>query len=80
MWSDVAEHDANSGLSTGEPPILEPAKKIHKEILADGKVQEATALQANVTTIWPAARATDDPLLMICTRCSLEPESLLHRH
>ena len=81
MWSDVAEHHANSGLWTGEPPILEPTKKFHQKLLADGKVQEAMALQAAVThNVWPAARATDDPLLMMCTRCNLEPEALFHRH
>ena len=39
MWLEVAKHDANSGLWTGEPPILEPTKKIHQKLFADGKVQ-----------------------------------------
>ena len=81
MWKEVAEHDANSGLWPGEPPILEPTKKMHQKLQADGKVQEAMALQAAVThNVWPAARVADDPLLMICTRCNQAAETLLHRH
>ena len=63
----MAKHEANSGLWTREPPILEPAKKVHQKLLADGKVQEAMGLQAAVLhNVWTKERATDDPLLQIC--------------
>ena len=81
MGKGVAEHEANTGLWTGEPPILEPTKKVHQKLLADGKVQEAMALQAAVLhNVWTKDRATDDPLLKICNRCNQEVETLLHRH
>ena len=38
MWKNVAKHEANAGLWTKEPPILEPTKKVHRKLLAEGKV------------------------------------------
>ena len=70
MWSQVAKHDANFGLWSGEPPLMEPTKKFHQKLLAEGRVQEAMALQATVThNVWHASRATDDPLFMKCRPC-----------
>ena len=38
-------------------------------------------MQAAVThNVWHAARATDEPLFRICTRCNQAEETLLHRH
>ena len=82
MWKNVAKHEANLGLWTNEPPILEPTKKVHRKLLAEGKVQEAMALQAAVLhNVWTKERASDDPLMQKRTRCNLgEVETLLHRH
>ena len=82
MWKNVAEHEANSGLWANEPPILEPTKKIHRKLLAEGKIQEAMALQAVVLhNVWTKQRASDDPLMQKCIRCdSGDVETLLHRH
>ena len=49
MWSQVAKHDANSGLWSGEAPLIDLTKKLHRKLLAEGRVQEAMALQAAVT-------------------------------
>ena len=49
-------------------------------MLADGRIQEAMALQAAVThNIWCAVRASSDPTQHICPRCGLASETLLHR-
>ena len=80
MWSSVTDHEANSGLWKGEPPFIEPTRKIHQKMLADGRVPEAMALQAAVThNVWCASRATQDRTLILCLRCGGEPETLLHR-
>ena len=79
MWSSVTEHEANSGRWGGEPPLIEPTRKIHQQLLADGRVQEAMALQAAVThNVWCASRATQDPLLSQCSTCGGEAETLFH--
>ena len=60
---------------------MQPTKKIDHRLLAEGRVQEAMALQAAVThNVWCASRATDDPLFMQCPRCGHDKETLLHRH
>ena len=81
MWSQVAKGEANSGLWSGVPPIMEPTKKFHQKLLAEGRVQEAMGLQVAVAhNVWHASRATDDPLFMECTRCNQADETLLHRY
>lgn len=81
MWTHVATHEANSGLWSGEGPLMEPTKKIHHRLMVEGRIQEAMALQAAVThKIWCASRATDDPLFMQCPRCGDPKETLLRRH
>ena len=71
MWSQVAKHDANSGLWSGEAPLMGPTKKLHQKLRGEGRVQEAMALQAAVAhNVWHASRATDDPLFMQCARCN----------
>ena len=80
MWSNVTEHEANNGLWSGEAPLIEPTRKIHQKLMADGRIQEAMALRAAVThNVWCASRASEDPLLMQCSRCGGEAETLLHR-
>ena len=44
MWSDVTEHEVNNGLWSGEALLIEPTRKIHQKLLADGRIQEAMAL------------------------------------
>ena len=81
MWAHVAKHDANSGLWSGEAPLMATAKKAHQRLLAEGRVQEAMALQAAVThNVWCASRGTDDPLFTQRPRCGHDKETLLHRH
>ena len=81
MWNNVTKHEANSGLWSGEAPLMEPTRKIHHKLLAEGRIQEAMALQAAAThDVWCASRASEDPLLMRCPRCGGENETLLHRH
>ena len=64
IWKKLAEREANSGLWTNEPPILEPTKKIHRRLLAEGKIQEAMAFQAVVPhNVWTKQRASDDPMM-----------------
>ena len=80
MWLHVAPHEANSGIWWNEPPCFGPTKKIHQRMLADGRIQEAMALQAAVAhNIWWAVRASSDPTLHICPRRGLASETLLHR-
>ena len=64
----------------GEAPLIEPTRKMHQKLMAEGCIQEAMALQAAVThNVWCASRASEDPLLMQCPRCGGETETLLHR-
>ena len=44
MWTHVATHEANSGLWSGEGPLMEPTKRVHRRLLAEGRIQEAMAL------------------------------------
>ena len=74
MWRAVTDHEASSGLWKGEPPVIEPTRKIHQKMLADGRVLEAMALQAAVAhNVWCAYRATQGPTLSLCPRCGGEP-------
>ena len=38
MWCSVTEHEANSGLWQREPPLIEPTRKIHQKMLAEGRI------------------------------------------
>ena len=80
MWCSVTDHEANSSLWEGEPPLIEPTRNIHQKMLAEGRVLVAMALQTVVThNVWCAFRATQDPTLIVRPRCGGEPETLLHR-
>lgn len=49
-------------------------------MLADGRIQEAMALQAAVAhNIWCAARASSDPTLHFCPRCGHAAETMFYR-
>ena len=80
MLQHVTPHEANSGLWLNEAPRFGPTKKTHQEMLADGRIQAAMTVQAEVAhNIWEAVRANSDLALHMCPRCGLFLETLLHR-
>ena len=80
MWLRVSIHEANAGLGFGEPD-LGLTKQAHQKLFGDGLVQQASALEATVThNAWCAVRANDDRQLQMCSRCGIEPETLLHSY
>ena len=84
LWTHASEAFCGSGLEHGSP-YLDPAARAHKDLVKQGRLKEAKALECIVTNkSWCGQRillngGSDDPRVM-CPRCNGYVESPFHRY
>ena len=88
MWKECNDDLGNSGLGEGKP-CIERAAKAYKQLIKEGRHEEAAALQTVILNkSWNARRLSqegvrmqdDVPHDMRCPRCGHEVEDEWHRY